>query len=56
MPFIGGGWGLHDATWRSSFGGSIYKGGGSHGCVNLPYDVAEKMYQVIEVGTPVLVY
>ena len=56
MPFIGGGWGLHDATWRSSFGGSIYKGGGSHGCVNLPYDVAEKMYEVIEVGTPVIVY
>ena len=35
MPFNGG-IGLHDATWRSSFGGDIYKTDGSHGCVNLP--------------------
>ena len=56
MPFIGGGWGLHDATWRSSFGGDIYKGGGSHGCVNHPYDIAKKMYAHIEEGTPVIVY
>ena len=56
MPFIGGGWGLHDATWRSRFGGSIYKGDGSHGCVNLPYDIAKKMYAHIEIGTPVIVY
>ena len=56
MPFIGGGWGLHDADWRSSFGGSIYKGHGSHGCVNLPPKIAKEMYSVIEVGTPVIVY
>ena len=56
MPFIGGGWGLHDATWRSKFGGSIYKGDGSHGCVNLPYDIAKKLYAHITVGTPVIVY
>lgn len=56
MPFIGGGWGLHDADWRSSFGGNIYKGNGSHGCVNLPPKVAKEMYAVIEVGTPVIVY
>ncbi len=56
MPFIGGGWGLHDADWRSSFGGNIYKGNGSHGCVNLPPKIAKQMYAVIEVGTPVIVY
>lgn len=56
MPFIGGGWGLHDASWRSRFGGSIYKGDGSHGCVNLPTDIAKQMYAHIEVGTPVIVY
>ncbi|WP_407383978.1 L,D-transpeptidase family protein [Ruminococcus sp.] len=56
MPFIGGGWGLHDADWRSSFGGSIYKGNGSHGCVNLPPKVAKEMYAAMEVGTPVIVY
>lgn len=48
--------GLHDATWRSSFGGNIYKTSGSHGCVNLPYSAAKKIYQYIEKGTPVVVY
>lgn len=44
MPFNGG-IGLHDATWRSSFGGSIYKTNGSHGCVNLPYDMAKLIFE-----------
>lgn len=55
MPFNGG-IGLHDATWRSSFGGNIYKNSGSHGCVNLPYSVAKTIYNNIEVGTPIIVY
>ncbi|NMC56518.1 MAG: L,D-transpeptidase family protein, partial [Eubacteriaceae bacterium] len=55
MPFNRG-IGLHDATWRSYFGGSIYKTNGSHGCVNLPYNVAKKIYNNISVGTPVVVY
>lgn len=48
--------GLHDATWRDSFGGSIYKSNGSHGCVNLPYSVAQYIYQNAKVGTLVLIY
>lgn len=48
--------GLHDATWRSSFGGSIYKYNGSHGCVNLPYGVARTIYNSASVGTLVLIY
>ncbi len=55
MPFNGG-IGLHDATWRSSFGGNIYKNSGSHGCINLPYNVAKTIYNNIEVGTPIIVY
>lgn len=55
MPFNGG-VGFHDATWRSSFGGYRYKRGGSHGCVNLPYDVAKNLYDNIEAGCAVLVY
>ena len=47
--------GLHDATWRSSFGGSIYKYNGSHGCINLPYNVAKKIYKKAPVGTKVIV-
>lgn len=55
MPFNGG-IGLHDATWRSSFGGTLYKNGGSHGCVNLPHSVAAKIFENISAGTPVLCY
>ncbi|MBQ7200315.1 MAG: L,D-transpeptidase family protein [Eubacterium sp.] len=55
MPFNGGE-GLHDAPWRGAFGGSIYKTGGSHGCVNLPPSMAAQIYDLIDVGTPVVVY
>lgn len=55
MPFNGG-VGMHDATWRSSFGGSIYINSGSHGCVNLPYSKAKAIYENIETGTPIICY
>ena len=55
MPFNGG-QGLHDATWRSSFGGSIYKHSGSHGCVNLPLSKAKIIYEHAWKGMPVIVY
>ncbi len=53
MPFNGG-IGFHDATWQSSFGGTRYQTNGSHGCVNLPYDIAAQLYQLISAGTPVV--
>lgn len=55
MPFCNN-VGMHDATWRSSFGGSIYKTSGSHGCINLPSGAAKKIFENIEQGDPVLVY
>lgn len=55
MPFCNG-CGLHDATWRSSFGGSIYEYDGSHGCVNMPYDLAKTIYENAYVGMMVVVY
>lgn len=55
MPFLGG-YGLHDATWRSSFGGTIYHYNGSHGCVNLPLSAAKKIYNNVSVGTKVILY
>lgn len=55
MPFNGG-IGLHDATWRSDFGGSYYKTSGSHGCINLPYGVAKTIFENIESGDAVFVY
>ena len=48
--------GMHDATWRGSFGGNIYKTSGSHGCINLPYYIAQQIYEGIEKGTPVICY
>ena len=54
-PFNGG-QGLHDAPWRSSFGGSIYKSNGSHGCVNIPEDKMQTIYDTVSIGTAVIVY
>ncbi len=49
--------GIHDASWRNGrFGGNIYKSSGSHGCINAPLEVVEKMYGKVEVGTPVIAY
>jgi lipoprotein-anchoring transpeptidase ErfK/SrfK len=55
MPFNGG-IGIHDAIWRSSFGGKIYMTNGSHGCVNSPYNVARTVFYNIKPGTPVICY
>lgn len=55
MPFFGN-YGLHDASWRSSFGGSDYYYGGSHGCVNMPLNSAAFLYGWADVGTPVWVH
>ncbi|KGK87728.1 peptidoglycan binding domain-containing protein [Clostridium sp. HMP27] len=55
MPFNGG-IGIHDANWRSTFGGNIYLTNGSHGCVNAPYYVAKAIFNNIEAGTPIICY
>lgn len=55
MPFNGG-IGLHDATWRSAFGGNIYLTNGSHGCVNLPKSAAKEIYDNIDNSMPIIVY
>ena len=55
MPFNGG-IGMHDATWRSKFGGTIYKNSGSHGCINMPKNNAKKTYETIETNYPIVVH
>lgn len=55
MPFNGG-IGLHDATWRSAFGGDIYVSDGSHGCINLPLYAAQTIYENIYAGMPIICY
>ena len=56
IAFIGGLYGIHDASWRSEFGGDIYKKNGSHGCVNMPVDNMKKLYEKVKVGTAVNIY
>lgn len=48
--------GIHDATWRKDFGGSIYVNNGSHGCVNSPPSLAKTIYENIEAGIPIVCY
>lgn len=48
--------GIHDASWRSKYGGEIYKNDGSHGCINTPYDAVEQLYEMVEIGTPCVMF
>ena len=51
--------GMHDASWQGGvFGGTKYKtsGGGSHGCINMPFDKVKQIYGLIEYNTPVFIY
>lgn len=53
---IQGAIGIHDASWRSVYGGDEYKYNGSHGCINTPLEAMSKLYDKVEIGTPVIVY
>ena len=55
MPFNGG-IGLHDASWRSKFGGDVYVKNGSHGCVNIPPKYADDVFDNVNRGTKVIVH
>lgn len=50
------GYGLHDAMWRSEFGGDIYTRNGSHGCINLPHSFAVELYDMVEPGDCIVIY
>ena len=56
MRLTNTGIGLHDAYWRSAFGGSIYKTNGSHGCINLPAKFASNLFKKAYRGMPVIIY
>ncbi len=62
-----GGEGIHDADWRylfndpkalprNTFGSELYHTYGSHGCINTPYKVMEKIYKYSKEGDRVLVH
>ena len=48
--------GIHDLSSRTEFGGEIYLTNGSHGCINTPYEAVQQIYEIVEKGTPVIVY
>lgn len=55
MPVVGN-VGIHDADWRREFGGEIYQRNGSHGCINTPPEVMAQLYELVEIGTPVITF
>ena len=48
--------GIHDASWRGKYGGEIYKSAGSHGCINTPRAKVSELYDMVEIGTPVVIH
>ncbi|MBO4235051.1 MAG: L,D-transpeptidase family protein, partial [Firmicutes bacterium] len=49
--------GIHDASWRWDFGGDIYLENGSHGCINMPTELAAELFSHVKVGvTEVYIY
>ena len=55
MPVYGG-IGIHDASWRDEFGGEIYIKSGSHGCINTPLERMSDLFEMAEIGTPVVIH
>jgi lipoprotein-anchoring transpeptidase ErfK/SrfK len=51
MYFTDVGHAIHGAYWHNNFGSVM-----SHGCINLPLDVAEWLYGIAEVGTRVEIH
>ena len=56
MRLTWSGVGIHDAWWRSSFGGNIYTYNGSHGCINTPSDAMNVFYDNSYEMMPVVIY
>lgn len=55
MPFFSG-IGMHDADWRTVYGGQEHLENGSGGCVNLPKDAAAALFAIAHVGDAVVVH
>ena len=55
---VGDSIGLHSAQWRidTEYGGDIYTWNGSHGCINIPEYKARELWDLIEIGDPVIVH
>jgi L,D-transpeptidase catalytic domain len=64
LPFHSGGYFIHDSWWRADYGfgtdfphpDSSGENVGSHGCVNLPTNEAEWLYNFVQLYTGVIIY
>jgi hypothetical protein len=63
LRFRYGGLYIHDAPWRTQYGPGTNGSGrsgeastGSHGCVNVPYDMMAWLFTWSEVGTPIIIH
>lgn len=58
MPIDWTGVGIHDSDWQApgSYGGTSYKTVGSHGCINTPPSVCKELFNMIDVGVPVVIF
>lgn len=56
IPIDYTGVGLHDSPWQPKYGGDWYKEHGSHGCINNPPEVIAKFFDILPIGTPVIIY
>ncbi len=58
MPIDWTGVGIHDSPWQAegAYGGDSHLTVGSHGCINTPPSVMAKLFNMIEVGVPVVVF
>ena len=56
IRLTGSGIGIHDADWRYSFGGNIWRWGGSHGCINTPPSIMPTIFELVEENMPVVVH
>lgn len=63
LRFRYGGLYIHDAPWRTQYGPGTNGSGrsgeastGSHGCVNVPYDMMARLFSWSEVGTPIIIH
>jgi lipoprotein-anchoring transpeptidase ErfK/SrfK len=51
MYFTDVGHAIHGAYWHNNFGAVM-----SHGCINLPVELAAWLYEITPTGTPVVIH
>lgn len=56
IPFDDTGQGIHDANWQASFGGEAYLSSGSLGCINTPPGTMAEVFEIVQLGMPVIVF